>query len=92
MNGEITFENSLNKRLSLLKINKNHIKDLSLEVSKNFDDTFINNLVFLESIIDNVYIVSSGFKEVIEFAFKSISNKYWNIFANDFDFIEIIIY
>ena len=41
MNGEITFENSLNKRLSLLKINKNHIKELSLEVSKNFDDTFI---------------------------------------------------
>ena len=47
MNGEITFENSLNQRLSLLKINKNHIKALSLEVSKNFDDTFINNLVFL---------------------------------------------
>jgi len=86
MNGEITFENSLNKRLSLLKINKNHIKELSLEVSKNFDDTFINNLVFFESIIDNVYIVSSGFKEVIEFAFKSISNKNWNIFANDLDY------
>ena len=86
MNGEITFENSLNKRLSLLKINKNHIKALSLEVSKNFDDTFINNLVFFESIIDNVYIVSSGFKEVIEFAFKSISNKRWNIFANDLDY------
>ena len=32
MNGEI-IENSLN-RLSLLKINKNHIKALSLEVSK----------------------------------------------------------
>ena len=86
MNGEITFENSLNERLSLLKINKNHIKELSLEVSKNFDDTFINNLVFFESIIDNVYIVSSGFKEVIEFAFKSISNKNWNIFANDLDY------
>ena len=86
MNGEITFENSLNQRLSLLKINKNHIKALSLEVSKNFDDTFINNLVFFESIIDNVYIVSSGFKEVIEFAFKSISNKRWNIFANDLDY------
>ncbi len=86
MNGEITFENSLNQRLSLLKINKNHIKALSLEVSKNFDDTFINNLVFFESIIDNVYIVSSGFKEVIEFAFKSISNKSWNIFANDLDY------
>ena len=86
MNGEITFENSLNKRLSLLKINKNHIKELSLEVSKNFDDTFINNLAFYESIIDNVYIVSSGFKEVIEFAFKSISNKSWNIFANDLDY------
>ena len=86
MNGEISFENSLNKRLSLLKINKNHIKELSLEVSKNFDDTFINNLAFYESIIDNVYIVSSGFKEVIEFAFKSISNKSWNIFANDLDY------
>ena len=86
MNGEISFENSLNKRLSLLKINKNHIKELSLEVSKNFDDTFIDNLVFFESIIDNVYIVSSGFKEVIEFAFKSISNKSWNIFANDLDY------
>ena len=86
MNGEISFENSLNKRLSLLKINKNHIKELSLEVSKNFDDTFINNLVFFESIIDNVYIVSSGFKEVIQFAFKSISNKNWNIFANDLDY------
>ena len=86
MNGEISFENSLNKRLSLLKINKNHIKELSLEVSKNFDDTFIDNLVFFESIIDNVYIVSSGFKEVIQFAFKSISNKNWNIFANDLDY------
>ena len=61
MNGEISFENSLNQRLSLLKINKNHIKELSLEVSKNFDDTFINNLVFFESIIDNIYIVSRWF-------------------------------
>ena len=86
MNGVISFEQSLNERLSLLSINKKHIKNLSIEVSKNFDDTFVENLNYLESIIENIFIVSGGFKEVIESAFKSISNKTWNIFANDLEY------
>ena len=87
MSGEMSFEDSLHQRLSLLSVNKNHINQLSLQVSKNFDNSFIRNLDFFESFIDDIYIVSGGFKKVIKYAFKSISNKYWNIFANDLEFI-----
>ena len=86
MNGAISFKQSLDKRLSLLSINKKHINKLSIEVSNHFDDTFVENLDYFESIIENIYIVSGGFKEVIESAFKSISNKSWNIFANDLEY------
>tara|TARA_B100002052_G_scaffold284457_1_gene296347 strand:- start:2382 stop:3107 length:726 start_codon:yes stop_codon:yes gene_type:complete len=86
MNGEISFEQSMNERLLLLNMNKNHIKSLSLEASEDFDETFIKNLDFFEKLVENIYIVSGGFKEVIEDAFKFISSKSWNIFGNEFKY------
>ena len=86
MNGEISFKKSINQRLSLLDFNTNHISKLILEIIKNIDSTFVKNLDFFEKYINDVYIISGGFKNIIIPALKSISDKQWKVFANDMVF------
>tara|TARA_Y100000768_G_C23901341_1_gene645239 strand:+ start:109 stop:783 length:675 start_codon:yes stop_codon:yes gene_type:complete len=86
MNGEISFKQSINQRLSLLDFNTNHISKLILEIIKNIDSTFVKNLDFFEKYVNDVYIISGGFKNIIIPALKSISDKQWKVFANDMVF------
>tara|TARA_Y100000589_G_scaffold30844_1_gene25746 strand:+ start:28 stop:702 length:675 start_codon:yes stop_codon:yes gene_type:complete len=86
MSGNMSFNESINNRLSLLNLKKENISKTINQITKNFDSTFLKNLDFIESYIDQIYIVSGGFKEVIELSLKAISNKKWNIYANNFIF------
>tara|TARA_Y100001954_G_scaffold98253_1_gene107068 strand:+ start:525 stop:1199 length:675 start_codon:yes stop_codon:yes gene_type:complete len=86
MSGKMSFNESINNRLSLLNLKKEYISKIINQITENFDTTFLKNLEFLESYIDQIYIVSGGFREIIELSLKAISNKKWNIFANNFIF------
>tara|TARA_B100000676_G_scaffold177113_1_gene173800 strand:+ start:1151 stop:1825 length:675 start_codon:yes stop_codon:yes gene_type:complete len=86
MNGEISFKQSIDQRLSLLDFNTNHISRLILEIIKNIDSTFVKNLDFFEKYINDIYIISGGFKNIIIPVLKSISDKHWKVFANDMVF------
>jgi len=88
MNGQISFEKSLEDRLNLMNINRNHIVQLIKEISKNFDQSFSENLDFFKKNSSNIYIVSGGFQSIIESVMLSTTNFKWNIFANNFIFNE----
>ena len=66
MNGNISFEEALISRIKLLKANRKHI-DLTIQKIKNqISDSFNNNIDFFKINHKNCYIVSGGFKQIIE--------------------------
>tara|TARA_B100000029_G_C17484403_1_gene926670 strand:+ start:508 stop:1182 length:675 start_codon:yes stop_codon:yes gene_type:complete len=86
MNGEITFEKSLDIRLNLMGITRNHINKAIDGLSDKLDDTFLDNIDFFKENINDIYIVSGGFKSIISPILLSFMNLDWNIFANEFKF------
>ncbi len=86
MNGEISFEKSLEYRFNLMSVNKKHINKLINKINESFDQSFIKNLDFFKQNSSNIYIVSGGFKSIIESVMLCNTNFQWNVFANDFIF------
>jgi len=86
MNGEITFQESLNLRLKLMGIHKNDIDKAINLLNDKLDLSFLKNIDFFKRNLDNIYIVSGGFKSIICPILLSSTNLNWNIFANEFEF------
>ena len=85
MNGEITFEESIDIRLNLMEITRKHINRAIGNLSNKLDSTFLDNIDFFKEYLDDIYIVSGGFKSIIEPILLSTKVN-WNIFANEFKF------
>src|SRR3990167_596890 len=65
MNGSISLSDSLARRLILLQANKKHLDTLIAVLNNKISHSFRRNTQFLKQFSDNIYIVSSGFKEYI---------------------------
>tara|TARA_B100000676_G_scaffold69430_1_gene69471 strand:+ start:4783 stop:5460 length:678 start_codon:yes stop_codon:yes gene_type:complete len=86
MNGDITFEESLDYRFNLIELSKHHIdKTIDLLKSK-IDDSFISNIDFFSKHQNDIYIVSGGFYSIIDSVLLSETGIKWNIFANNLIF------
>lgn len=88
MMGELSFRESLEKRLDLLKANKKHLDPLVETLKKKISSSFIRNRDFFEENKDNIYIISNGFKEFIVPIVRDYGVKEENVFANTFEFDE----
>jgi len=88
MTGEISFRQSLEKRLDLLKANRNHINKLIDFLKDKVSVSVIRNKIFLETYADDIFIVSSGFREFIEPIVIEYGIKPENVYANEFIFDE----
>lgn len=86
MEGKISFENSLNNRIKLLKAGKQHIDMLIDLLAAKVSPSFKRNKAFLEQFSDNIFIVSSGFKEYIIPFVTKFGIKPENVFANTFNY------
>jgi len=86
MNGDITFQESLEIRLKLMKIHKKHINKTIRLLDDKIDKSFLKNIDFFKKHIDYTYIVSGGFKSIIEPVVLSSTNLNWNTFANELKF------
>ena len=86
MNGDITFQESLNLRFKLIGIHKNDIDNVIGILHDKLDLSFLENIDFFKRNLDNIYIVSGGFKSIIHPVLLSSTNLNWNIFANEFEF------
>jgi D-3-phosphoglycerate dehydrogenase / 2-oxoglutarate reductase len=86
MNGEISFEEALSQRISLLNANKSHIESLITFLKGKVTESFDRNQAFIKEYADEIFIVSSGFKEFIVPVAIALGFKEENIFANTFVF------
>ena len=84
MNGDISFPASLDQRLALMNISHNHIIDTVDYLKNKIDSSFKNNLDFIKEFIDDIYIVSGGFRSIIHPLMQSLLNIDWQIYANEF--------
>jgi len=66
MNGEISFPESLNRRLKLLKLNRQAINRLVRLIKTQISDSILMNKQFFLNNREQIYIVSGGFHDFID--------------------------
>ncbi len=86
MEGKISFSESLSKRINLLEATKNHINRTVQKLKEKISDSFVKNIDFIKKNKDNIYIVSSGFHEIIDPIVIDCGILKKNIYANSFIF------
>lgn len=84
MEGVIPFSESLQKRVQLLPLNTNSIHHVAVVLKDFLTPSFITTLSHLKT--HTIYIVSCGFKELIDPLLIPLGIKERNIFANQFVF------
>lgn len=86
MEGKISFSESLSRRIKLLEATKDNIEKTVQKLRDKVSDSFVNNIDFLKENKDNIYIVSSGFHEIIDPIVLEYGILKKNIYANSFIF------
>ena len=86
MEGKIPFDLSLEKRIALINTNKNDIKQISSELSKEVSPSIKKNKLFIKKNSSNILIFSGGFKEIIIPIVSEYGINEKQIFANQFIF------
>ena len=89
MEGKIPFDLSLEKRIALININKNDIKRISSELSKEVSPSIKKNKLFIKKYSSNILIFSGGFKEIIIPIVSEYGINEKQIFANQFIYDSI---
>lgn len=88
MEGNMSFRESLEGRLALLKANKSQLTPLIEHLRENVSVSFKRNKEFFKTYSDNIYILSNGFKEFIVPIVKEYGIQEEHVFANEFVFDE----
>lgn len=88
MEGNLSFRESLHKRIAILEANKSHLPELIEKLSEKVSESFKRNQTFFDTYTDNILIVSSGFKDFIVPIVMKFGIKEENIYANEFEFDE----
>jgi D-3-phosphoglycerate dehydrogenase / 2-oxoglutarate reductase len=86
MDGSISFRESLERRLNLLAPRKQHLPQLITRLKGSVSESFKRNKEFFQRYSNNIYIISNGFKEIIEPIVTEFFIKSENILANAFRF------
>ncbi|WP_128545775.1 phosphoglycerate dehydrogenase [Larkinella soli] len=84
MSGEISLSKSIELRLKLLNAHRSHLPALIETLGTKISDSFQRNRQFLTEHADQIYIVSSGFKEFIVPIVTLLGIKEDHVFANTF--------
>ena len=84
MKGEITFQDSLKKRLRYLQIEDYHFDQLNKKLKNFISPSIIKNQTWLKKNRDNIFIFSGGFKRVIDPIALSLGLKENQVFGNEF--------
>jgi D-3-phosphoglycerate dehydrogenase / 2-oxoglutarate reductase len=84
MEGGISFKESLTRRVGFLKANKKQLQPLIERLKNDVSESFKRNREFLKQQADNIYIVSSGFKDLIIPVVAEYGIKPENVYANCF--------
>jgi D-3-phosphoglycerate dehydrogenase len=86
MNGEISFTESLERRIALLHANRSHLEPLVEHLRTRVSASIERNRAFFREYADQVYIISNGFREFIVPIVTAYGVKEENVIANTFEF------
>lgn len=86
MEGKISFKESLEKRLNLLKINKSHLEILIKILKKKISPSILRNKHFFKTFKNQIYIITGGFKEYVSPVTEKLGIPQDHILANNFKF------
>ena len=88
IDGEISFTESLEKRIKLLQANKSDLPKLVKELRKKVSLSIERNKDFFENYAKDIYVISAGFKEFIIPIVAKYNIPANRVFANTFEFDE----
>lgn len=88
MEGNLSFRESLTRRLEILNAEEKHLPHLVAVLKKKISTSFVRNEAFFRENREDIYIISNGFKEFIIPIVKELGIKEENVFANTFEFDE----
>ncbi|WP_159950614.1 phosphoglycerate dehydrogenase [Polaribacter septentrionalilitoris] len=86
IDGEISFTESLERRIKLLEANKSDLDDLVVALKKQVSKSIESNKEFFEEFADDIYVISCGFKEFIDPIVAEYNIPSERVFANTFEF------
>ena len=86
MEGKISFQESLNRRLRILELDQLHLNKSIKSVTKLISPSFKENIDWLKRYRDNILIFSGGFKNMIKPVAIKLGLKKENIYANELIF------
>jgi len=86
IDGEISFTESLERRIKLLKANKTDLTNLVAALKKQVSKSIESNKEFFADFAADIYVISCGFKEFIDPIVKEYNIPSERVFANTFKF------
>lgn len=86
IDGDISFTESLEKRIKLLGAHKDDLVDLVEELRHKISKSIESNKEFFEKYADDIYVISCGFKEFIDPIVKDYNIPADRVYANTFKF------
>lgn len=88
IDGDISFTESLEKRIKLLNANKSDLDGLVMELRKKISKSIESNKEFFEKFSEDIYVISCGFKEFIDPIVAEYNIPSDRVYANTFKFDE----
>ena len=86
MEGTISFQESLNKRLRILELEQLHLCKSMKSITQFISPSFLENIDWLKKNRNNIFILSGGFKDMIKPVAMKLGLKKENIYANELIF------
>lgn len=82
MNGELDFQESIRRRLDLLKLDKKVIDQVKEELKNHISKSFIDHRQFIKDHADKIFVISGGFRELILDSTRVLNIPDSHVFAN----------
>jgi len=86
IDGEISFTESLERRIKLLKAHKSDLDGLVTELRQKISKSIAANKEFFQDFSDDIYVISCGFKEFIDPIVEEYNIPSDRVYANTFAF------
>ena len=86
IDGDISFTESLERRIRLLNANKRHLEPLVRELREKISKSIASNKEFFKKFSEDIYVISCGFKEFIDPIVEEYNIPSDRVYANTFTF------
>jgi len=86
MGGRMDFQRALRERLEILRLHRDMLPQLGARLREEITPSFMRNRAFLTAQAENIYVVTSGFRELVMPVIESLGLKPEQLYANTLHF------